>query len=671
MKYIYILLLLTLIFHKPFTEENHKNDFNKNNTNDPTDDLSDIVMEGNDLIIFGSNENSQDIKTIKKEEIEKLNPADLKTLLQDAFHLNAKSYGTYGNESTITIRGFSGSRILILIDGVSINSKQSGQIDLSLIPVSNIEEIQLIKGGSDTKYNLSGAIGGVINIITKKNNKAGFKIFSSIYNLFYYPNFYYIGYGENKKKYFSKIYDFFDTQKLNLGFRIGNNIVYWDLYAEGNRAFNHFIYKDNDDISRRTVDNEIWDASASSSLKFNLPLYMKLYFSGSYFYANKNIPGPMTSTTPGKQIDHLATATIFYDADFVGHEKIDTEFIVNYKYHNLQWYDPETNNSHNLYTLNTINRWGFLVTGWLTIRTGGDFTYNYLDSNHIGKIHLLDGGFFLTAEFSILSISKIIPSNKLLLTNNYPIPIPKLGLVFYIGKYFILKNNFYRTYRLPSINDLYWPKDSMGEGNPDLNPEDGIGGDIILEFNYPGILSAETSVYINYLKDAIQWQPDSGGVWKPKNIGEAFYFGIDNEIKSDFSKYVTLTTSYSFLLTYVLTEEYNFEDDKRIPYRPMHTLGLGISINWKNGNINLIGHYESERFIAVNNITKLNQFFKLDINFSQTIKIVTIFASIKNTFNYLYFLSDQYPMPGGSITLGVKINYEKKFKNKTSNDIKE
>jgi len=638
--------------------------------NDNTDDYSDLIMEGNDLVIFGTQENSQNMKTIKKEEIEKLNPTDLKDLLKDTCHLNIKSYGIFGSQSTVNVHGMSGERVLILLDGVPLNSKISGQVNLSMIPISNIEEIQIIKGGSDTKYNFSGAIGGVINIITKQNNKPGFKIYSSISNKFYYPNIYYKKpedddpEAEDEKK-FSEWYDFFDTQRLTLGLGVGNDIVYWDLNAEGNRAFNHFIYKDSDNINRRRTKNEVWDGNIFTNLKFNLPKYMRLYLSGSYYLANKNTPGSINYENEGKRIDHLATASIYYDADMVGHENIDTEFIVNYKYNNLLTCSSTSETDiHNHNSVNIINRWGFIITDWVSLKTGGDFDYNYIDTTNMSSISLFNGGGYLTAEFSILKIAQIIPSVKLIVTNKYPVPIPKLGLVFYIGKYFTLKNNFYRTYRLPTCGELYWPKDDMAEGNPDLIPEDGIGGDIILEYYKQGILSAETAVYVNYIKDIIVWETRKNDVPKAENIGKAFYFGIDNEIKSDFSKYVTLTASYSFLLTYALTDDYKFEDDKRMPYTPMHTFGFGIMINWGSGNLNFIGHYESEKFTSTANTTKLDQHFTLDINFSQKIKFLTIFASVKNAFNSQYFLASGYPMGGGSFTLGVKIDYEGNF-NKT------
>ncbi|OHD35641.1 MAG: hypothetical protein A2086_04650, partial [Spirochaetes bacterium GWD1_27_9] len=549
---------------------------------------------------------------------------------------------------------------LILIDGIPMNSIQSGNFGLNLIDINSIEKIEVVFGGSDTKYNFSGAIGGLINIITKKKNKAGYKISGMVSNCFYYPDFYYIGNSEDKK--FSYWYDFFDTQNINLNFGIGNQKVYWNINGTGNRAANHYIYKDDKDTKRRTTDNELWDGSCNSSLLINLPYYMKLILSGSFYYGNKNIPGPINNTNKGNQIDILSNGSISLDADYVGNENIDTELIVNYKFQNIDWKDSLSNDNHKLSTINFINRWGFWIKDWFTINLGGDFQYDYLDSSNIGIIPVFNGGGYVTLNFNIKNIAKIIPSVKLIYYKEYPIAIPKLGFIFNIGKYFVLKNNYFRVFKLPTINDLYWPKNSYAEGNPNLKFEDGVGGDIVLSFYKKKILSAESSFYVTYLADAIIWQPKPKGVYSPLNVGKAFYFGIDNKVESDFSQYVKLSVSYSLLLTYCLNGDLTFESDKRMPYVPLHSLSFGVEFNWKTGNLNFAGHFESERYATISNVTELKPFFTMDVNFSQNIKMVTIFASIKNAFNYLYFLIDGYAVPGGSVILGVKVNYEGSFK---------
>ncbi|MBN1541299.1 TonB-dependent receptor [candidate division KSB1 bacterium] len=75
--------------------------------------------------------------------------------------------------SQINIRGSSGynygagSRVLYLIDGVPVMPGDSGDIKWDLVPASQVEQIEIIKGAGSALYG-SNAMGGVVNIITKK-----------------------------------------------------------------------------------------------------------------------------------------------------------------------------------------------------------------------------------------------------------------------------------------------------------------------------------------------------------------------------------------------------------------------------------------------------------------------------------------------------------------------
>lgn len=75
--------------------------------------------------------------------------------------------------SQVNIRGSSGfsygagSRVLFLVDGVPVMPGDSGDIKWDLIPATQVEQIEIIKGAGSALYG-SSALGGVINIITKK-----------------------------------------------------------------------------------------------------------------------------------------------------------------------------------------------------------------------------------------------------------------------------------------------------------------------------------------------------------------------------------------------------------------------------------------------------------------------------------------------------------------------
>ena len=70
----------------------------------------------------------------------------------------------------IEIRGFKARDILVLLDGVPINSAFDQQFDPSMIPVDGIAKIKVTAGASSVLYG-QGGLGGVINIVTKKGEK--------------------------------------------------------------------------------------------------------------------------------------------------------------------------------------------------------------------------------------------------------------------------------------------------------------------------------------------------------------------------------------------------------------------------------------------------------------------------------------------------------------------
>ena len=109
-------------------------------------------------------------EVIGKKEIEQLNLITMQDLLQ------AKGIQVAPMKSGgFQLRGLSSEYVLVMIDGVPIAGRESGALDLSNINLANVERVEIVKGSMSSLWG-NHAIGGVINIITKKGGKPSFQL---------------------------------------------------------------------------------------------------------------------------------------------------------------------------------------------------------------------------------------------------------------------------------------------------------------------------------------------------------------------------------------------------------------------------------------------------------------------------------------------------------------
>jgi vitamin B12 transporter len=110
------------------------------------------------------------VSVVTREQIEKSAGKDLAQVLNEQTGLTVSgSYSNPGKDKSIFFRGASSNYTLLLLDGVPLNdpSGTGGTFDIRLIPLEQIERIEILKGSQSTLYG-SNAIAGVINVISKK-----------------------------------------------------------------------------------------------------------------------------------------------------------------------------------------------------------------------------------------------------------------------------------------------------------------------------------------------------------------------------------------------------------------------------------------------------------------------------------------------------------------------
>ncbi len=113
------------------------------------------------------------ITVITADEIAKESPKDITNVLRRVPGLTLTQAGGTGSTAAVRIRGTDAKHTLVLIDGIRVNdpASASSEFDLSQLVPTDIERIEVLRGPQSALYG-SDAIGGVINIITRKGRGA-------------------------------------------------------------------------------------------------------------------------------------------------------------------------------------------------------------------------------------------------------------------------------------------------------------------------------------------------------------------------------------------------------------------------------------------------------------------------------------------------------------------
>ena len=225
------------------------------------------------------------IEIITREEIQALGHSSVNDILSHSISINIGSNGGHGQTKSIFMRGTESNHTKVLINGVELNPGTLGVPSIQHISVEMLDRIEISKGSMSTLYGRD-TIGGVINIITKRNlgdnkgkvyvstgrdetNKIGFQK-----NFTYKDHNLSISYistdtdGYKAKVSSTKNHGY---ENKNIGvdydFSSGQNIFEFNFYqSDGNVEYDSFgsnLNQDHKDKHLKLVLNRKYDASES------------------------------------------------------------------------------------------------------------------------------------------------------------------------------------------------------------------------------------------------------------------------------------------------------------------------------------------------------------------------------------------------------------------------
>jgi vitamin B12 transporter len=109
------------------------------------------------------------VTVIGPTDLQQRAPLTAAEALRGAPGVGVTEFGSPGHTALVSIRGSAPDQVLVLLDGVKVNSPTVGQFDFANLTTENLGRIEILRGGGGALYG-SEAIGGVINAMTQRGD---------------------------------------------------------------------------------------------------------------------------------------------------------------------------------------------------------------------------------------------------------------------------------------------------------------------------------------------------------------------------------------------------------------------------------------------------------------------------------------------------------------------
>lgn len=592
------------------------------------------------------------VDVINSYSLQHTNGFSLTDKLNISPSLFIKSYGTRASLNTLSLNGLGTEHTVILLDGVKLNSFQNSLVDLSSIDIENIERIEIMNNGISTMYG-SEAVGGVINLISRKNSDSLAKKLISMKGSISYGSFNTIR----------------SSIRLNQNFNSAD-ASFWIAKETSDGNFD-YLFDNGIELLQKKRENSSYSLTdigfagnllLSSSGRINL--------SSSFSDHLVNIPG----------IEVGSPASVSFQKDKNWNNILSYENLISQKIILTSRFNFQNNLMKYEIKPNLLSFYKNLVFGFNTDLNfdfsflKNSFGYNYtsalLKSNELEPdINRTIHAFYLSNQSSVFRWINIYASSRF----DYYTDISKNVFTYQVGlnlKPFEeielrLKANTGKNFRAPAFNDLYW----KNSGNKNLRPETAYSNElgILLELKNYLIFNLEITYTNISAKDRIIWLPQRDLIWRPQNINTS----ISENLLFTISAANRLAESINFRLTAGLNllksrkTNSNFDGDptsgKYFPYIPLESIKSSLFINYQNASLNLFFTHYGERYSDFENLKSMPVINLIDgnISFSFSIHdfITTLKFEVNNISNLNYQILSGYPMPLRNYKLTLSINY--------------
>lgn len=576
-----------------------------------TQNLNEVILSSERIEIPFS-ENSRTIQLISKEDIQRSTASNVAELLQQYAGIDVRRRGVEGMQADLYIRGGSFDQTLVLIDGIKTENPQTGHHTMNMmIPLENIERIEVIKGPAARVYG-QNAFTGAINIVTKKQVETALKGD--------------VGFGS------------FGQQRYELTGAINfdnsaHQLHYSNISSDG--------YRYNTDFKNQNVFlKSKWN---TQGIPIDLiATFMERNFGANGFYA---------SPTAKDQYEETQASLIGLSSSFERYSVVFKPKL--YWTRGQDMYEfirdrPEI--YRNLHITNKIGgaldasyRSNAGITG-----VGLDLAKVSIASNNLGnhdrtmltgflehRFHFFDDKFDLTPGVAATYFSDFGFH-----------AFPGIDLGYELKDNFKIYGNMGYTYRIPTYTDLYYTSPTT-IGNPDLEPESALTEEIGFKWNSSRFFVDFAAFYrsadnlIDYVKE------NEDDPWQSQNIQNVSTLGLESTVDYRFSliNYPQfIRFGYAYLKDDIKNSDFNFSQYS------LNSMKHQVNVSLESQFIKWLQQSIAFRFVERPDGTNYQV---VDAKLTGKIKGFELSAAFNNIFSEAYTETNFVPMPEFNFLAGL------------------
>jgi outer membrane receptor for ferrienterochelin and colicins len=535
-----------------FTEDSLIIDSSDPNSKNITMFLKQSFLKMNEIVVTSTRTGSYlknvpvTTHVIKSDELQSIGATNVSEALEwiGGLNLGQSRFGT-----DLEIQGIGAKQVLVMVDGVKLVGRLNDQFDLSQLPASCVERIEVVKGGSSAIYG-SEAMGGVVNIITKSPKE--FFAFQTKTDFGSYGRMNlnidaHIPLGNWRSAYLFSIrkYDGYDLDKSTI-YQEGSAFTKYDglikidgsfegvgnvgfsagYFKEDQRLISNEIFKDFTYNERKNISGKL-QSDFTEKLKMNVNLEIIDY----YHRLDQEVLSSHYIIRGGENKDRLIKGEILVDNEL-------------YDHHILLGYGHEFENSETERILNTKQ----------------STSLNNIFAQDQYKIsNLFDAVFGLRYDHHSTYGDQFSPKISLMYS---PLANARIRI------------NYGSGFRAPTFKELYldYNNSSVGYkvfGNTELKPEISYSLNFNTEYWVNDDWALKLNLFYNKIKNLIDYaffeNNDGIATYKANNIESVKTWGGEFELKFSLFKNIEQTISYNYTDTYdeLIKESLSFRSKHR------------------------------------------------------------------------------------------------------------